>query len=121
LATIDGELASSDPLADSPSLPKFNSRPRIRIAYQRNERRYAYGLKTNGGKRMLWKSLTVWRQKRTLRQMLNDPRAARGFRSVGQLEKAIAADRKTTERLLQSIGARKSHTAEEWTLAANET
>ena len=57
---------------------------------------------------MLWKSITERRQRRTLRQMLTDPRAARGFRSVEQLEKAVAADRKTTERLLQSMGARKS-------------
>ena len=70
---------------------------------------------------MLWKSIIEWRQRRTLRQMLTDPRAARGFRSVGQLEKAIAADRATTERLLQSMGARKSDTAEEWTLAPNQT
>ena len=38
---------------------------------------------------MLWKSITEWRQRRTLRQMLTDPRAPRGYRSVGQLEKAI--------------------------------
>jgi hypothetical protein len=48
--------------------------------------------------------------------MLNDPRAKRGFRSVGQLEKGIGADRATTERLLLAIGATKSDTAEEWTL-----
>ena len=70
---------------------------------------------------MLLKSITEWRQRRTLRQMLTDPRAPRGFRSVGQLEKAIATDRKTTERLLQSMGAHKSDTAEEWTLAPNQT
>ena len=40
----------------------------------------------------------------------------RGFRSTGQLEKGIGADRSTTERLLLSIGARKAEGAEEWTL-----
>jgi hypothetical protein len=65
---------------------------------------------------MPWNAFTEWRQKRTLRQMINDPRAARGFRSVAQLEKGIGADRSTTERLLQAIGARKSDTADEWTL-----
>lgn len=70
---------------------------------------------------MLWKPITEWRRRRTLRQMLTDPRAARGFRSIAQLEKAIDADRKTTERLLQSIGARKSDMAEEWTLTPSGT
>ena len=32
-----------------------------------------------------------WRQKKTLRDMLNDPRSAKGCRSIGQLEKGIAA------------------------------
>jgi hypothetical protein len=54
--------------------------------------------------------------KAALRAMLKDPRAARGFRSTGQLEKAISADRSTTERLLLAVGARKSDLAEEWTL-----
>ncbi len=62
------------------------------------------------------KSIREWQQKRTLRAMLNDPRAARGYRSAGQLEKSIDADSGTTERLLLAIGARKSDTAEEWTL-----
>jgi hypothetical protein len=54
--------------------------------------------------------------------MLTDPRSARGFRSAGQLEKGIAADRATTERLLLAIGARKSEAGEEWTLkAVNQT
>jgi hypothetical protein len=61
--------------------------------------------------------ISEWRQKKALRQMLSDPRATRGFRSVGQLEKGIGADRATTERLLLAIGARKSDSAEEWTLA----
>jgi hypothetical protein len=65
---------------------------------------------------MPWNAISEWRQKRTLRQMLNDPRAARGFRSVEQLEKSIGADRATTERLLLAIGAKKSDTAEEWAL-----
>ena len=58
-----------------------------------------------------------WGQKRRLRAMLSDPRASRGFRSTEQLERGIGADRSTTERLLQSIGARKADGAEEWTLS----
>jgi hypothetical protein len=65
---------------------------------------------------MFWTAVYEWRQKRKLRELLRDPRAARGFRSTGQLEKGIAADRPTTERLLVSIGARKSEVSEEWTL-----
>jgi hypothetical protein len=65
---------------------------------------------------MAWTSIREWGQKRTLRVMLKDPRAARGFRSTGQLEKGIGADRSTTERLLLAVGARKSDVAEEWTL-----
>jgi hypothetical protein len=65
---------------------------------------------------MPWNAISEWRQKRVLRQMLNDRRATRGFRSAGQLEKSIGADRATTERLLLAIGARKSEIAEEWTL-----
>jgi len=40
-------------------------------------------------------ALREWSQKRRLRTMLHDPRAARGFRSIGQLEKGIGADRST--------------------------
>ena len=65
---------------------------------------------------MAWTAIREWGQKRTLRAMLNDPRSARGFRSIGQLEKGIGADRSTTERLLLAVGARKSDVAEEWTL-----
>lgn len=65
---------------------------------------------------MFWTAILEWSQKRKLREMLRDPRSARGFRSIGQLEKGIAADRSTTQRLLLSIGARKSEVAEEWTL-----
>jgi hypothetical protein len=61
-------------------------------------------------------ALREWSQKRTLRAMLMDPRSTRGFRSTGQLEKGIDADRYTTERLLLNIGARKAEGAEEWTL-----
>jgi hypothetical protein len=64
----------------------------------------------------MFTTIREWSQKRRLRTMLNDPRAARGFRSSGQLEKGIGADRSTTERLLLSIGARKADGAEEWTL-----
>src|SRR6266567_8750993 len=66
--------------------------------------------------RMVWTLIHEGSQKRTLRARLKDPRAARGFRSTGQLEKAIGADRSTTERLLLAVGARKSDLAEEWTL-----
>jgi hypothetical protein len=65
---------------------------------------------------MLWTAIREWSQKRTLRSMLQDPRSARGFRSTGQLQKGIGADRPTTERLLLAVGARKSDAAEEWTL-----
>jgi len=67
---------------------------------------------------MYWTAIREWRQKRTLRAMLKDPRSARGVRSIGQLEKGIGADRSTTERLLLAVGARKSAVAEEWTLAS---
>jgi hypothetical protein len=67
---------------------------------------------------MRWNAISEWRKKRALRQMLNDPRATRGFRSAGQLERGIGADRATTERLLLAIGARKSDAAEEWMLTA---
>ena len=73
---------------------------------------------------MLWNMMSQgrqafieWRQKKTLRDMLNDPRSAKGRRSIGQLEKGIAADRATTERLLLTIGARRTETSEQWTLA----
>jgi hypothetical protein len=62
------------------------------------------------------KAIKEWRQKRTLHRMLVDPRSARGFRSTGQLEKSIGADRATTERLLRSMGARKTEGVDEWTL-----
>ena len=66
---------------------------------------------------MLWNTIFESRKKAKLREMLSDPRATRGFRSIGQLEKGIGADRATTERLLADIGARKSDSADEWTLA----
>jgi hypothetical protein len=69
---------------------------------------------------MFMKPIREWSQKRKLREMLLDPRSARGYRSTGQLEKGIAADRTTTERLLVSIGARKADAAEEWTLSPLE-
>jgi hypothetical protein len=65
---------------------------------------------------MVWTTIREWQRKKKLRDMLSDPRASRGFRSTGQLEKGIGCDRATTERLLLAIGARKSATAEEWTL-----
>jgi hypothetical protein len=67
-----------------------------------------------------WRAIAEWRQKRTLGAMLRDPRSANGFRSIGQLEKGIAADRATTERLLLAMGARKSDVSEHWTLAPLE-
>jgi len=67
---------------------------------------------------MVWTAIRDWQRKGKLRTMLNDPRSTRGFRSTGQLEKGIGADRATTERLLVAIGATKSPTAEEWTLKA---
>jgi hypothetical protein len=66
---------------------------------------------------MLWNTIFESRKKAKLREMLSDPRATRGFRSITQLEKGISADRATTERLLLAIGARKSDSAEEWTLS----
>jgi hypothetical protein len=65
---------------------------------------------------MLWSKFFESGKKAKLRAMLSDPRATRGFRSISQLEKGIAADRATTERLLLAIGARKSDSADEWTL-----
>ena len=65
---------------------------------------------------MFLTQIREWSQKRKLREMLLDPRSARGYRSVSQLEKGIGADAPTTERLLISIGARKADSAEEWTL-----
>ena len=66
---------------------------------------------------MIWNTLSDARKKSKLRKMLSDPRATRGYRSIGQLEQAIAADRLTTERLLVAVGATKSASAEEWTLS----
>jgi hypothetical protein len=100
------------------TLPKFNA-PRRIAALRRNVIFNTLAFFTiNRRKHMPWNALSEWRQKRALRQMLKDPRATRGFRSVGQLEKGIGADRPTTERLLLAIGARKSDTSEEWTLTA---
>jgi hypothetical protein len=65
---------------------------------------------------MIWSAVSDWSKKRKLREMLNDPRASRGYRSTGQLEKGIGADRPTTERLLRDLGAQKADGAEEWTL-----
>ena len=65
---------------------------------------------------MVWTPIREWNQKRKLREMLKDPRSARGVRSIGQLERGIGAHRPTTERLLLALGARKFGTTEEWTL-----
>jgi hypothetical protein len=53
-----------------------------------------------------------WQQKRKLRRLL------RRIGSIRHLEKAIGADRPTTERLLLAVGARKSG-KDEWTLHAH--
>jgi hypothetical protein len=66
-------------------------------------------------------AISEWWLKRKLREMLRDPRSTNGFRSIGQLEKGIDADRATTERLLLTIGARKSDASEHWTLAPAES
>jgi hypothetical protein len=60
--------------------------------------------------RMVWTAIFEWRQKRKLRRMLTR------VGTIRHLEKGIAADRPTTERLLVALGARKSST-EEWTLS----
>jgi hypothetical protein len=64
---------------------------------------------------MFWNAISDWRRKRKLRNMLNDPRSANGERSIEQLQKGIAADRATTERLLLKIGA-KASAPEKWSL-----
>jgi hypothetical protein len=67
---------------------------------------YAAGVLT------LWTTIRQWarewRQKRKLRRML------RRISSIRRLEKGIDADRSTTERLLLSLGAKKSN--DDWTL-----
>src|SRR5215471_7914380 len=47
--------------------------------------------------RMFWTAIYEWRQKRKLRELLRDPRAARGFRSPGNLrrESLLTAQRRT--------------------------
>ena len=67
---------------------------------------------------MVFSAISDWRKKKRLREMLTDPRATRGVRSLAQLQKGISADRVTTERLLVALGARKSDSADEWTLKA---
>jgi hypothetical protein len=63
--------------------------------------------------RTVWTAIRLWiserQQKRKLRRML------RQVSSIRPLEKGIGADRSTTERLLLSLGARKSD-SDEWTL-----
>ena len=65
--------------------------------------------------RMVWTTILQrireWRQKNKLRRML------RRVSSIRHLEKGISADRSKTERLLLSLGARKSD--DEWTLNRN--
>ena len=65
---------------------------------------------------MVWNAISEWRQKRKLMEMLRDPRSTNGQRSIGQLEKGIAADRATTERLLLAMGAKKLDASEHWTM-----
>ena len=59
--------------------------------------------------RMIWTTISEWRQKRKLRRMLTR------VGGIRHLEKGIGADRPTTERLLLAMGARKIGT-DEWTL-----
>jgi hypothetical protein len=59
------------------------------------------------------------RQKRRLRTMLNDQRFPKRFRSTKRLMEGIGEDRKTTERLLLTLGARRSEISDEWTLHAD--
>jgi hypothetical protein len=65
---------------------------------------------------MVWNAISEWRLKRKLMEMLRDPRSANGHRSIEQLEKGIAADRATTERLLLAMGAKKLDASEHWTM-----
>lgn len=67
------------------------------------------------------KACTMWfherRQRARLKNMLNDKRFAKGFRSTQRLAEGIGADRTTAERLLLTIGARRSEVSDEWTLS----
>jgi hypothetical protein len=72
--------------------------------------------KITRGVRTVWTAIRLWfserQQRRKLRRML------RQVSSIRPLEKGIGADRPTTERLLLSLGARKSG-SDEWTLNRN--
>jgi hypothetical protein len=59
--------------------------------------------------RVVQRVVIEWQQKRKLRRLL------RRIGSIRHLEKGIGADRSTTERLLLTVGARKSG-KDEWTL-----
>ena len=67
------------------------------------------------------KAFKTWfherRQRTLLKNMLNDKRFAKGFRSTQRLADGIGADRTTTERLLLTIGAWRSEVSDEWTLS----
>lgn len=67
------------------------------------------------------KVCTTWvherRQRARLKTMLNDKRFQKGFRSTQQLADGIGADRTTAERLLLTLGARRSEVSDEWTLS----
>jgi hypothetical protein len=96
------------------SLPNVNLVSQIAVA-PRGRQCISFFFQS-GRIRMVWNAIQEWRQKRKLREMLTDPWSTKGFRSAGQLEKGIASDRATTERMLLAIGTRKSEAGEEWTL-----
>ena len=56
---------------------------------------------------MPWNAILDWRRKRKLREMLTDPRSARGIRSIGQLEKGIGSDRATTDVCCSELARRR--------------
>jgi hypothetical protein len=62
------------------------------------------------------KAIKEWRQKRTLHRMLMDPRSAGALDRPVSWKKASVPIRATTERLLRSMGARKTEGVDEWTL-----
>ncbi len=67
------------------------------------------------------KACSTWlherRQRARLKNMLNDKRFPKGFRSTQQLADGVGADRTTAERLLLTLGARRSEVSDEWTLS----
>ena len=62
--------------------------------------------------------LREWSQKRKLRAMLGDPRSTRGFRSAGQFEKGIGADRPTSAEHRREKGRRRGRVDAQSALSA---